>query len=116
MKYSICNIIWRIEMSIVNLKIIFVKKQKQTRERPTQDGGGPFIITEMAVFTLATDYLCEMGYPFDNSRQIGNTSYVLIWNGKGFNFEGTIRLTKREWSSLGLILSVHFDGQFEDGW
>ena len=37
-------------MSIVNLKIIFVKKQKQTRERPTQGGGGgPFIITEMAV-------------------------------------------------------------------
>ena len=63
-------------MSIVNLKIIFVKKQKQTRERPTQDGrgGGPFIITEMAVFTLATDYLCEMGYPFDNSRQIDNAS------------------------------------------
>ena len=59
----------------------------------------------MAVFTLATDYLCEMGYPFDNSRQIGNTSYVLIWNGKGFNFEWTIRLT----------LSVNFDGQFEDG-
>ena len=27
-------------MSIVNLKIIFVKKQKQTRERPTQGGGG----------------------------------------------------------------------------
>ena len=36
-------------MSIVNLKIIFVKKPKQTRERPTQGGGGPFIITEMAV-------------------------------------------------------------------
>ena len=104
-------------MSIVNLKIIFGKKQKQTRERPTQGaaGGGTFIITEMAVFTLATDYLCEMGYPFDNSRQIGNTSYVLIWNGKGFNFEWTIRLTKREWFSLGLILSVNFDGQFEDG-
>ena len=62
-------------MSIANLKIIFVKKQKQTRERPTQgEGGGvgAFIITEMAVFTLAMDYLCEMGYPFDDSRQIGN--------------------------------------------
>ena len=39
----------------------------------------------MAVFTLATDYSCEMGYPFDNSRQIGNTSQfemerVLILN------------------------------------
>ena len=31
-------------------------------------------ITEMAVFILATDYSCAMGYPFDNSRQIGNTS------------------------------------------
>ena len=32
-------------MSIVNFKIIFVKKQKQTRERPTQGsgGGGTFI-------------------------------------------------------------------------
>ena len=38
-------------MSIVNLKIIFVKKQKQTRERPTQGRGATFIITEMAVFT-----------------------------------------------------------------
>ena len=75
-------------MSIVNSKIIFVKKQKQT----------------LAVFTLETDYSCEMGYPFDNSRQIGNT-VVLIWNGKGFNFEWTIRLT----------LFVNFDGQFEDG-
>ena len=38
-KYSISNIILRIEMSIVNLKIIFVKKQKQTCERPTQGRG-----------------------------------------------------------------------------
>ena len=31
-------------MSIVKLKIIFVKKQKQTRERPTQGwAGGTFI-------------------------------------------------------------------------
>ena len=58
-------------MSIANLKIIFVKKQKQTRERPTQGRGATFIITEMAVFT---DYSCETGYPFDDSRQIGNTS------------------------------------------
>ena len=36
-------------MSIVNLNIIFVKKQKQTRERPTQGRGATFIITEMAV-------------------------------------------------------------------
>ena len=51
-----------------------MKKQKQTRERPSQGEGETFIITEMAVFKLATDYSCEMGYPFDNSRQIGNTS------------------------------------------
>ena len=63
-------------MSIVNLKNNFVKKQKQTRERPTQGlgGGGIFIVTEMAVFTLQRDYSSEMGYPFDISRQIGNTS------------------------------------------
>ena len=30
-------------MSIVNLKIIFVEKQKQTRERPTQGRGAIFI-------------------------------------------------------------------------
>ena len=66
------------------LKIIFVKKQKQTCERQTQGmvggwgwgwgGGGHSFITEIAVFTLETDYSCEMGYPFANSRQIGNTS------------------------------------------
>ena len=51
-------------MSIVNLKKIFVKKQKQTRERPTQGRGSTFI----------QDYSCKTGYPFDDSRQIGNTS------------------------------------------
>ena len=35
---------------------------------------GTLIITEMAVFILETDYSCEMGYWFDNSRQIGNMS------------------------------------------
>ena len=58
-------------MSIVNWKIIFVKKQKQTRERPIQGRGATFITTEMAVFTLEKDYSCETGYPFDNSHQIG---------------------------------------------
>ena len=43
-------------------------------KRPTQGRGATFIITEMAVFTLETDYSCETGYPFDDSRQIGNTS------------------------------------------
>ena len=73
-KYFSSNIILHIEMSIVNLKITFVKKKKQTPKRLTQGRGATFIITEMAVFTLETDYLCETGYPFDDSRQIGNTS------------------------------------------
>ena len=68
-----------------------MKKQKKTRERSTQGRSATFITTEMAVFTLETDYSCETGYPFDDSRQIGK--YVLI------------RLT----------LSFNFDGQFEDG-
>ena len=55
-------------MLIVSLKV------KRTRKRPTQGRGATFIITEMAVFTLETDYLCETGCPFDDSRQIGNTS------------------------------------------
>ena len=55
-------------MSIVNLKIILVKKQKRTRKRPAQGRGTALIITEIAVFTQ------ETGYPFDDSRQIGNTS------------------------------------------
>ena len=54
--YSISNIILRIEMSVVNLKKIFAKKQKQTRERPTQGRGGYSFMTEMAAFTLQTDY------------------------------------------------------------
>ena len=61
-------------MSMVNLKIIFAKKQKQTLKRPTQGRGATFITTEMAVFTLEKDYSCETGYPFDDSRQIGITS------------------------------------------
>ena len=61
-------------MSIVNLNIIFVKKQKQTRELPTQGRGATFIITEMAVLTLEKDYSCEKAYPFDDSRQTGDTS------------------------------------------
>ena len=59
---------------IVNLKIIFVKKQKQTRERQEICRGETFIITEMAVFTLEKYYSREPCYPLDDSRQIGNTS------------------------------------------
>ena len=73
-QYSTSNIVLRIEMSTVNIKIIFVKKQKQTRERSTQGRGANSFITEIAVFTPETDHSCETGYPFDNSRQIGNTS------------------------------------------
>ena len=60
-------------MSIVNLKIIFGKKQKQTRERPTQGPGATFIYNRNGRFQ-ETDYSCEMGYTFDNSHQIGNAS------------------------------------------
>ena len=59
-------------MSIVNLKIIFVKNQS-THVNCQLKAGARHITTEMAVFTL-TDYSCETGYPFDDSRQIGNTS------------------------------------------
>ena len=72
-KYSISNIILRIEMSRVNLKIICEKAKADTQTPNSRQGGHSFI-TEMAVFTLETDYSCEMGYPFDNSRQIANTS------------------------------------------
>ena len=60
-------------MSIVNIKIIFVKKEKQMTQRPiSRPGVRHSFITDMEVFTLETDYSCETGYPFDNSRQIGN--------------------------------------------
>ena len=57
-----CEVFWflilRIEMSMANLK-----KQQQTRERPTQGrrrgGGGHSFITEMAVFSLEATYSCE---------------------------------------------------------
>ena len=39
LRYSTANIILRTEMSTVNLKIVFLKKQKQASERPTRDGG-----------------------------------------------------------------------------
>ena len=50
------------------------EKEKADKQTPNSRPGATFIITEMAVFTLETDYLCETGYPFDDSRQIGNTS------------------------------------------
>ena len=59
-------------MSIVNVKIIFAKKQKQPRERLTQ-GRGEGINHDRNGCFHTTDG-CEISYPFDNSRQIGNTS------------------------------------------
>ena len=41
---------------------------------PNSRQAGHLFITEMAIFTLETDYSCEMGYPFDYSHQVGNTS------------------------------------------
>ena len=52
---------------IVNLKIIFVKKQRQTRERPEICRGETFIIKEMAVFTLEKYFSCETCYPLDDA-------------------------------------------------
>ena len=61
-------------MSIVMLKIIFVKNKSGHANAQLKVGARrTFIITEMAVFTRP-DYLCETSYPFDDSRQIGNTS------------------------------------------
>ena len=74
------------------------KGKADTRTPISRTGARHSFITEMEVFTLEADYLCETGYPFDNSRQI-------IWKWNGFNLEWTIHLT----------LSVNFDGQFEDG-
>ena len=63
-------------MSIVNLKIIFVKKQKRTRKRPTQGRGATFIITEMAGFTLETRIIRvrRVIRLMIRVREIGNTS------------------------------------------
>ena len=49
-------------MSIVNFKIIFVKKQKHANAQ-LKAGARHSFITEMTVFTLQTDYSCETGYP-----------------------------------------------------
>ena len=61
-------------MSIVNVKILFAKKQKQTRERLTQGRGGRGEINHDRNGCFHTTDGCEISYPFDNSRQIGNTS------------------------------------------
>ena len=55
-------------MSIVNLKIIFLKKPSTHANAQLKGRGATFITTEMTVFTLETDYSCETSYPFDDSR------------------------------------------------
>ena len=70
-------------MSIVNLNITFVKKQKQTRPTPNAQlkaGARHSLWQELVVFTLKTDHSCETGYPFDNSPQIFVNGIVLILN------------------------------------
>ena len=48
------------------------KAKANTRTPNSRQGdGGHSFITEMTVFTQETDYSCETGYLFDNSRQIG---------------------------------------------
>ena len=61
-------------MPIVNLKIIFVKSKSRHANAQLKSGARHSFRIQMAVFTLETDYSCETGYPFDNSRQIGPTS------------------------------------------
>ena len=61
------------------------KAKADTRTLNSRPGARHWFITEKAVVTLETDYSCETGYPFDNSRQIGNTTQfengmVLILN------------------------------------
>ena len=56
----------------------------------------------MAVFTLEADYSGETGYPFDDSRQIGNTS----------RFENGMVLILNQNNIILLAFSVNFDGQF----
>ena len=60
------------------LKNNFCEKAKADMRTPNSRNGGGVgghsFITEIAVFTLETDYSCEKGYPFCNSSQIGNTS------------------------------------------
>ena len=67
-------------MPIVKLKIICVKSKSRHANAQLKAGARHSFITEMAIFTLETDYSCKTGYPFDNSRQI-------LENGCGFNFE-----------------------------
>ena len=61
-------------MSIVNLKIIFVKKQSTHANAQLPGRGATFLTTYINGRGTRDDYFCETGYSFDDSRQIGNTS------------------------------------------
>ena len=61
-------------MSIANLKIIFVKKKSTHPNAKLKAGARHSLQQKWPFFTLKTDYSCETGYPFDDSRQIDNTS------------------------------------------
>ena len=62
----------------------------------------------MAVYTVETDYSCEMDYPFDNSRQIVKGLYnnYLDGRGGGGKLEGEHR---REWQQERGELDVKFN-------
>ena len=49
-------------MSIVNVKIIFVKSKSKLANAQLKAGVRNSFITKMAVFTLETDYSLETGY------------------------------------------------------
>ena len=57
--------------------MISVKSKSRHANAQGKSGARHSFLTEMAVFTLETEYSCETGYPFDNSRQIGNSPAVL---------------------------------------
>ena len=57
-------------MPIVNLKIIFCVKSKNRHANAQRKAGARHsFITEIAVFSLETNYSCETGYPPDFIRQ-----------------------------------------------
>ena len=59
-------------MSIVNLKIIFAKSKSRQPNAQLKAGRGKINYNRNGRFHTTDG--CEISYPFDNSRQIGNTS------------------------------------------
>ena len=56
------------------LNINLCGKAKADTQTPNSRPRRDIRYNRISVFTLETDYSCETGYPFDDSRQIGNTS------------------------------------------